>query len=320
MKRSPILSIALRALIAGLAVVVLASCTNQTENPAQPTVTNTSPTEQLVRTNTSEPTEERATFRTTEQIPVATIDEVITELTQLQEANQAFLTQSGWFHYEIESSIGSNPGQREADLVLYGWNPNISLSPVRIREEWLEVIDDQGTLGTGRYSVTSDGDGNLAQVLALDSQGNGGNLTLLEQGLSETLIDPENLESQLGQIIKQFEQIREIDSELRAGYVEGRDGLEYQIELKVAARNEMYEMDWLPEPVGGFMLFYRVDSTTGMLLEFSEWDINISREIYRTYSEITHFTEFVDSMPADVQQDYEAALERYQELINEIEH
>lgn len=78
----------------------------------------------------------------------------------------------------------------------------------------------------------------------------------------------------------------------------------------------MYEMDWLSEPVGGFMLFYRVDSTTGMLLELSEWDINASREIYRTYSEITHFTEFVDSMPADVQQDYEDALARYQELIN----
>lgn len=201
MKRSTLFHI----FVASLAAITLASCANQTESPPLPTITNIPPTEQLVNTSTAKPTEERVVFRTTEQIPAASIDDVLTELTQLQQIHQTFLAQSGWLHYEIESSIGSIPGEREADLQLYGWDPIISLSPIRSQEKWIEIVDAKGTLGTGRYSVTNDGDGNPVQVLALDSQGNGGNLTLLEQGLSETLIDPDNLKDQLGQIIQQFE-------------------------------------------------------------------------------------------------------------------
>jgi predicted phosphoadenosine phosphosulfate sulfurtransferase len=65
------------------------------------------------------------------------------------------------------------------------------------------------------------------------------------------------------------------------------------------------------------MLFYRFDSTTGTLLEFTEHDIITSKEIYRSYSEITLLTEFVDTMPEDVQERYEAAIVQYMNLMKE---
>jgi hypothetical protein len=156
-----------------------------------------------------------------------------------------------------------------------------------------------------------------------------GDLTILERDLTEvfanatppetedTPANPVKLESKLGKIIRLFEEIRGHEHEMRAGYVFGQNSIEYQIELKTEVRGEPYEMDWLPEPVNGFMLFYRFDSTTGTLLEFTEHDISTSKEIYRSYSEITLLTEFVDTMPEDVQERYEAAIVQYMNLMKE---
>lgn len=308
----------LRIITTGLAIITLSSCANASEIVTPTSTEVLSPTEPTNPTSTPEPTEERWVLHSTENLPNATIDEVLNELTLLNQAYQAFLSQSGWYHIKLENSISSAPGQRQYDFNVYGWDTTQLDPPIQTREAWLEVSSSEFGLGHSFYSVNSNANGDLIQVVARDAQGNGGNLTLLEQGLADNTVTSPALQSEIGQIIDHLDQIRSYEQRLRAGFITGEKGREYVIDLAVVAQHEPFDLNWLPEPVNGFTLFYRIDAATGVILNFMENDINASKEIFRTYSEYTLAAEFVDLMPQDIQEHYEAAMERYRELLEEV--
>lgn len=309
----------IRIFMTSMAILILSSCVNIPETPTPAnTETNTDallPTETLVQTSAPEPTEEGWILHTTEQLPDATIDEVLTELTVLEQTSKNFLSQSGWHHTIIESAISSVPGQREYDFEVYGWDSSQMEPPIQTRETWLKMANSCCVMGNNYLSIISNVEGTPVQLTACNTLGEGCPLSLPELSISECSFKGIDLNWLIGKIIKQLDQVRPYDHKLRAGFITGEYGIEYVIDLAVGAQDDLFDFDWLPEPVNGFTLLYRIDAKTGIILEFTENDINASKEIFRGYSETMLVSEFVESMPQDIQDLYIATLDRCRELL-----
>lgn len=260
------------------------------------------------------------------ELPIVKFDDLTAELTHLQRVNQDFLSRPGWYHYEKTTWNSSLVDQQESGdgpFSTAGMFP-----PIQIHEEWFQVLDKKAALGLGHFSVTRDENGIPVQVVASDSQGNGGNLTLLERGLTEAFsnnvteeneavfADPVRLTSSIEKIINGLERVKDFSPEINAGYINHNGVEEYQVLIRTAVINEPYEFNWVPEPISDFITFYRIDLLTGTILEITEFDVGLSGEVYKTFSETTQIAEIIDQMPDDVRQRYEMALNQYRDLLD----
>lgn len=106
--------------------------------------------------------------------------ELLPVLRELEAINLKFIRQSGWYHTVREiytADIGDHEGKPTEGM----FANNI------IEDYWVEVVDDSGALGLGSYTVISNLAGERLQVVAGDSLGKGGNLTLLQRGLENAV-------------------------------------------------------------------------------------------------------------------------------------
>ena len=318
MKRLKIISISVSIIIIGFVGFTLVSRT------VKPVESSAFITNNIDEINGNQITE---VPKITSELPIVKFDEVIAELAKLQQVNQDFLSRPGWYHYEKKTWNLSLVTQQESEDALFstaGMFP-----PTQILEEWFQVLDNDATLGLGHFSVTSDENGNPVQVVVSDSQGDGGNLTLLERGLTDVFtnnvtkenedvfINPVKLTSSIQTIIHGFERVKDFSPVIKAGLII-KDGIEeYQILIQTDVIDGPYEFEWSLEPVNGFITFYRIDPQTGIILETTDYDVGLSGMVYESFSEITLIAEIVDIMPVDVQQRYETALNQYMNLLEQ---
>jgi len=264
---------------------------------------------------------------TVPELPTAKFEDVLTELNRLEQVNLEYLSKPGWLHLTQRTWDRSLEDRQEDENAPYstvGMFP-----PIQIYDSWDLIIDDEGTLGLGGFIVNSDENGNPIQVVVSDAEGNGGNLTLLERELTEFFENdpsanlenatPTKIKSGIGNIIKWFENAQKVNlnPDIKAGYVFNDGVKEYQLRVQTTVMKEPYELQWLSEPLNGFIVFYRIDSMTGNVLEVTDYGIGLSGEVYELSSKVTLVKEIVDVMPLDVQQRYEAALDQYMNLVKE---
>jgi len=263
----------------------------------------------------------------TQGMSAAEIEDVLAELNRLEQVNLEYLSKPGWLHITQRTwdrSLEDSQEDENAPYSTAGMFP-----PIQIYDSWDLIIDDEGTLGLGGFIVNSDENGNPIQVVVSDAEGNGGNLTLLERELTEffendpsanlDIATPTKIRSSIGTTIEWFENARKVNlnPDIKAGYVVNDVGKEYQLRVQTTVMEEPYELQWLSEPLNGFIVFYRIDPVTGNVLEVTDYGIGLSGEIYELSSKVTLVKEIVDVMPVDVQQRYEAALDQYMNLVKE---
>lgn len=335
MKRFKVISILISIIVFGLVAYTLTNSTVQSVESNSATPANPAGDKQDTIIEAPETTIEAAdpegipevdACTDAQGLSTATMEDVLTELNRLEQVNLEFLSRPGWLHTTQKTWSANLIDRQEDEDAPYstaGMFP-----PTQIFDSWDRIIDDEGTYGYGGFIVNSDEHGNPVQIVVSDANGNGGNLTLLERGLTEFFEDDpsvnldsttsQKVSSSIGNIIEWFESAQEVNlnPEIKAGYILNNGVKEYQLCIKTTVMDEPYEFDWLSEPVGGFTTLYRIDPLTGNVLEFTEEAVGVSGETYPMFSQITLAKEIVDAMPEDVEQRYEAALDQYLNLIN----
>lgn len=334
MKRIKVISILLTTIVFGLVTYTLVSSSVQSveSNPAPPNnlagnneSTGAEGSKTIIEVTDPEGFPEVDLPPDTEGISTAAIEDVLINLKRLEQVNLEFLSRPGWLHTTHKTWDINLADQKEDENAPYSTEG--MFPPTQVYDSWDRIIDHEGTYGYGGFIVNSDDNGNPVQVVVSDSQGNGGNLTLLERGLTEVFEDdpsvsveissPIKVSSGIGNIIEWFENAQEynLNPEIKAGYVLNNGVKEYHLYINTIVMGEPYEFNWLSESVEGFASFYRIDQKTGNILEFTEEAIGLSGVTYQMFSQITLVREVVEAMPEDVQQRYQAALDHYIKLI-----
>jgi hypothetical protein len=269
----------------------------------------------------------RTVYDSPDALPDVTVDEVKAELIALEEINLAYVRRPGWWHivkrtWRLKDEIIQNRDQDETTE----WEVADMLPPVQIYDRWLQIVDEEGTFGKADLTVFSDEEGNPVQVLVLDEEGYGGNLTTMEHELPEYMetppeiaaeidaLPPKKADSELRETIEWLDAIRYI-SEIEAGLIQNNGDEAFFLRIQTHVQGEPYKMEWLPEPVVGFILTYRIDPITGNLIEMTDVAVGESGTTYLELTETLLVSERYDEMPEDTKQLWRDYMERYWELV-----
>lgn len=330
MKRQNILLMLLCVICLGAGLFFLA--TNQvspvSSNPATPEVLSHED-EIVPLVEVSDSLVDKTVYDDPSELPDATIDEVLADLNELEQINLAYRRQPGWWHivkrtWRYKDEILQ--GQDEAALR----NTIDNYPPVQIYDRWLQIIDDEGTFGKADLTVSSDEAGKPFLVLVSDEEGNGGNLTDMERDLPVYLetppevaeeldaLPPKKIESVLRDTIEWLEAMKPtgLDLEIQAGLIRAGGTETYFLSVQTYVQGEPYEMSWLPEPVVGYVLTYRIDPVTGNLIESTESAIGESGTVYLIHTENLLVSELFDEMSEEARQSWTTYMDQYWELLN----
>ena len=264
-----------------------------------------------------------------DELPDVTIDEVLSNLTTLEQINLKYLRQSGWLHIVKRAWRYKDEVLQAQDEVTLR-NTIDHFPPVQIYDRWLQIIDDEGTFGKADLTVNSDEAGKAFLVLVSDEEGNGGNLTDMARDLPVYLETPpevaaeldalptKKIESVLRDTIEWLETMKPtgLDPEIQAGLIRNGDAEVYFLSVQTHVQSEPYEIRWLPEPVVGYILTYGIDPITGNLIESTESAIGESGAVYLIHTENLLVSKFFDEMPDEARQSWAAYMDQYWELLN----
>ena len=268
---------------------------------------------------------DKAVYDSPDALPDVTVDKVKTDLNELEQINLAYRRQPGWWHivkrmWRYKDEILQ--GQDEAALR----NTIDNYPPVQIYDRWLQIIDDEGTFGKADLTVSSDEAGKPFLVLVSDEEGDGGNLTDMERDLPVYLetppeiaaeidaLPPKKAGSDLSETIEWLDPIRYI-SDIQAGLVQDNGGKNYYLRIQTHVQGEPHELQWLPEPVTGYILTYQIDPTTGNVIEMTDTAVGESGATYLELTETSLASERHDELPDEASQQWLAYMDQYWALV-----
>ncbi|MFZ3069823.1 MAG: hypothetical protein WA110_01700 [Anaerolineaceae bacterium] len=203
---------------------------------------------------------------------ITQLDDLLPIIYELETLNLAYIRQPGWYH-SVQESFTASPGDHEG-------KPTEGMFPQRkITDTWGTVVDAEGTLGLGTYTVISNTAGERIQVLAVDENGLGGNITLLERGLEDAFGSrasegeeawqaslPTTIRSGLTHYISSLIEFAPNRVEL-AAWVETQDGELVLRVHKVHRYPVAYEFDDIHEPLLGSVIEDTISLKNGEILK-----------------------------------------------------
>lgn len=269
---------------------------------------------------------DKAVYDSPDALPDVTVDEVKTDLKALEEINLAFVRRPGWWHVVRRTwSYKREINQQSRDETTE-WELAELLPPVEIYDRWFKITDEEGAFGNAGLTVFSDEAGNPVQVLVSDEEGNGGNLTTMEHELPEYLITPPEVAaeidalppkkagSDLSETIEWLDSIRLI-SDIQAGLVQDNGAEIYFLRIQTHVQGESHELQWLPEPVTGYILMYQIDPTTGNVIEMTDTAVGQSGVTYLELTETLLVSDRYDDLPEEASQQWLAYMDQYWALV-----
>lgn len=268
----------------------------------------------------------KTVYNSLDVLPDATVDDVKIELSALEQINLAFVRRPGWWHFVNKTWRYKDEINQQNRVETSEWEMADMFPPLTVYDRWFQLTDDEGSFGGTDLTIFSDEEGNPVQVLVSDDEGNGGNLTTMEHPLPDYLITPpdvaaevdalppEKAGSELSEIIEWLDSIRYI-SEIQAGLVSDGGTETYFMRVHMYVRGDPHELQWLPEPVIGYILTYRIDPTTGNLLETTTTAIGESGTAYLELTETLLIYECFDDLPNDAKQLWLSYMDQYWALI-----
>jgi hypothetical protein len=235
--------------------------------------------------------------------------DLLPALRELDQINLAYMQKPGWLHSLTERY---NPfSEDNVGTPMEGLTPKLSQDEV-----WTFIEDETGTLGKASYYVVKDEAGQIVQVTAFDAEGFGGNLTLLQRGVEmedqtqelPTSSAPMVLKGQLSNYIEDLIQFEQTTDTYEV-WLEGN-----ALHIAKTYQVENLEMEQFAEPVVAFRQDVAIDLTTGNYLSHSAEAILKSGKAEPWSSERTLLLEAGVQLPANVQENWEKALNSISEI------
>lgn len=274
----------------------------------------------------------RMVFSNQDEIPDTDIETVLADLYELEQMNLAYLRKPGWLHLIKRTWTKEDESLQEAQENAL-WDISDMFPPIQINERWIQIIDSEGTMGAASLMVNSDDAGNPVQVLVTDTEGHGGNLTLIERDLEEYLETPpeiaaeldarasKQIGSDLRHTIEWLEPFSDnaIKPEFQSGIIRNEGNDVYFLRVQTRVLGKPHDDRMISEPITGYILTYRIDTLTGELLEMTNTSIGESGAEYLTLTKNLLVSEILNEIPVDVQTRWNAYMDEYWILVNDQE-
>ncbi len=231
---------------------------------------------------------------------------ILAELQQLKETNLKYYSSSGWLHETIESFVHSDPAN--VQLNENGIWEKASYPENTTIENWIQLQDNELTLGKASFLKVTDIQGNVLQILATDETGKGGNLTLMRMGdyspdLSPAGSLPAKLKSPVEEVILNIEMVSKDLAGTRSYYKDGS----YFLELETRYQ-QLKSSTYYPEEITARTYRYQIEINTGLIRKRSVVAIGVTGTEYFDVQSTLVRCEIVDRMDAYTQREYEATL------------
>ena len=235
--------------------------------------------------------------------------DLLPALRELEQINLAYMRKPGWLH-----SLSERYNPFAEDNV---GTPMEGLTPKLCQDEgWSYVEEEAGTLGKANYDVVKDEAGQIVQETAIDAEGFGGNLTLLQRGVGiddqtqeqTTSSAPTVLKSQLSSYIEELIQFEQTSDSYKV-WLEGN-----ALHMAKTYQVENMEMEQFAEPVVAFNQDVTIDLTTGNCLSRSTEAILKSGKVEPWSSQKLILLEVGVQMPSNVRENWEKALKLIAEI------
>jgi hypothetical protein len=269
---------------------------------------------------------DKTVYDNPDALPAVSVDEVKTDLAALEQINLTFVRRPGWWHVVRRTwSYKREIDQQNRDKSTE-WEVADMLPPVQVYDRWFRITDEEGSFGKAGLTVFSDEAGNPVQVLVSDEEGNGGNLTTMAHELPEYLITPPEVAaeidalppkkagSELSETIEWLDSIRFI-ADIQAGLVRDGGAEIYFLRIQTHVQGEPHELQWLPEPVTGYILTYQIDLTTGNVIEMTDTAVGESGTTYLELTETLLASERYDDLPDEASQLWLDYMDQYWALV-----
>jgi hypothetical protein len=312
-------------------VVLLVVCTiaigvyvqaNLSLKPANAEVENEPvlPNPQLQVINLS-PQEESLKWGTVDE-SLTTVDEVRAAMYELLLRNEAFLFKPGWLHREIATfSLSKEKTEQMDPINEHEAAIKNMFTANQFTSKWTEILDEKGTMGYGIYWVNRDDAGMELQVLAVDEQGRGGNLTMLRNGTSELFANPPEVETQLSQLQFNFQlrsstgkflsdlvTMQPAITSIKAWQESVNDQAVFHVIVETAAKTP-YNYQYYPDPITNFIMEYTFTMENGQLQTMKDFLVSDKDDMVLNGSEEYLVVETLAAMPPEVEKAYLSAVQ-----------
>lgn len=231
---------------------------------------------------------------------------ILAELQQLKETNLKYYSSSGWLHETIESFVHSDPAN--VQLNENGIWEKASYSENTTIENWIQLQDNDLTLGKGSFLKITDPQGNVLQILATDETGKGGNLTLMKMGdyspaMPPAGSPPAKLKSLVDEVILNIELVSKNLAGATSYYKDGS----YFLELETRYQ-QLESSTYYPEEIAGRTYYYQIETKSGLVRKRNVVAIGVTGTEYLDVQSTLVRCDIVDRMDILTRREYEATL------------